>query len=51
VHLLNSMGTKMAEPKSFKNGASKDSFGYNSEKTVISILNFASLDYVARCLI
>ena len=43
IHLTE-LGTKMAEPKSFKNGASQGSIGYNSEKTVISILNFASLD-------
>jgi hypothetical protein len=39
VHILDSMGSKTAEPKSFKNGASQGSIGYNSEKTVIVLLN------------
>jgi hypothetical protein len=33
------MGTKMAEPKSFKIGASQGSIGYNLGKTVILLLN------------
>jgi hypothetical protein len=33
------MSTAMAELKSFKNGASQGSIGYNSEKTVIVLLN------------
>jgi hypothetical protein len=35
VHLLNSMGIKMEDPKSFKISASQGSIGYNSEKIKI----------------